>query len=169
MPWRRIVSFETIRYRRWLSLPLIGLDIFYFFRTTPYEVNRFARNVPLEIPKRCCYFSERSFKIQHVRPGLWLAETFFYFPKLLKICHRCSSRGFEEVFFGFLEWIEIQDVFTGRNIFYFFSRKTACYVSRNVSLRDAMSFSNEQNLISAVSPHRMTYQFKFTWAMNKER
>jgi hypothetical protein len=44
--------FEAIRNPRWMSLPLIGQDIYTFFhRTIICEVTRPARNVPLNSNK----------------------------------------------------------------------------------------------------------------------
>lgn len=48
-------SLKWFRYSRWLSLPMIGQIFFEFYsKTTSYEVNRLARNVPPHDLKKCC-------------------------------------------------------------------------------------------------------------------
>lgn len=66
-----------------LTWSLIARDMFNVSRTIEGDVTRLARNVPLVVLKKCCFFSEW-FYIQHDnRPVLWLAKTFLtYFPKL---------------------------------------------------------------------------------------
>ena len=47
-----VYLFETIRYSRWLPMPLIGWNNFNVSRTTACEVARFVRNVLLGVFKK---------------------------------------------------------------------------------------------------------------------
>ena len=68
-------SLYLIRNPRWLPSDCPRYFFDFFSRTTACEVSRCARNVPLEVLKKCCCFSEW-FKIQHGHRCLWLVETF---------------------------------------------------------------------------------------------
>ena len=72
-------SERIVQNQRWSPCPLIDRDILNLFpsRTTAFEITRVARNVPLGVLKKCCYFS----KWIDLRwpPWLVIGQDIFYF------------------------------------------------------------------------------------------
>jgi len=95
----------------------------FYFITTASPISRLARNVPLGVLKKCCYFS-KCFDIQDGHPGLWWSWHFWYgrcVPlEFLKKC--CYSRN--------PRWPSWSLV--GQDIFYFVSRTTASRLCGNI-------------------------------------
>jgi len=81
------------------------------------------------------------------------SQNYFILSHYVYSCHKCSLCGSEEVSFWSASKSKMATLIS---VFDFFSRKTACYItrySRNVPLGDPMSFSNGENLISVVLSH----------------
>ena len=114
-------------------------------------------------------------KFQYGRSSLWWAEKFFtLFSKTSSIEVTKLAidvpLGVPKKCCLFLEWFKIQD---GHIDLWLVEAFLTCF-PRNVSFGGPRSFSNEDDIISAVSLYRINYKFIWcwfsfdsTWVMNK--